>query len=345
MVNTVDPPKDGPDDEESGIPALYTYFGQFIDHDLTFDPNSSFIKTKDPGASIDFRTPAFDLDNLYGRGPNDQPYMYEDDRKSIRLGKPLTLGNHGARDLQRNIAGRALIGDPRNDENAIVSQLQGLMIRFHNAQVRKSLGSSFHDTQALVRHYYQYIVVNDFLSRIVSASVLEELKTHGRYDRDKIRFFTNFAPPYNLPYMPLEFSVAAYRFGHSMVRSSYRLNDAVLVPIFPLPITEAPGFPEGLTGFRPMISNWGIDWARFIDIDIRSYGFQTDGDANKESNKEANFMRMQLAYRIDTSLVDPLRNLPQAIADNDPPSLAARNLQRGVQFGMPTARRLQKQWA
>lgn len=38
MVSPFDPPKDGPDPEESGIPALYTYLGQFIDHDLTFGP-------------------------------------------------------------------------------------------------------------------------------------------------------------------------------------------------------------------------------------------------------------------------------------------------------------------
>jgi len=57
MVSPFDPPKDGPDDEESGIPALYTYFGQFIDHDITFDPTSSFQKHKDPTATEDFRTP------------------------------------------------------------------------------------------------------------------------------------------------------------------------------------------------------------------------------------------------------------------------------------------------
>jgi hypothetical protein len=57
-----DPPKDGKDDEESGIPALYTYLGQFIDHDITFDPASSLQKQDDPDALIDFRTPAFDLD-------------------------------------------------------------------------------------------------------------------------------------------------------------------------------------------------------------------------------------------------------------------------------------------
>src|SRR5258706_9905151 len=72
-----DPPKDGKDDEESGIPALYTYLGQFIDHDITFDPASSLQKHSDPDALTDFRTPALDLDNVYGRGPDDQPYMYD----------------------------------------------------------------------------------------------------------------------------------------------------------------------------------------------------------------------------------------------------------------------------
>jgi hypothetical protein len=77
MTSDFDPPKDGPDAEESGIPALYTYLAQFIDHDITFDPMSSLIKHNDPDALTDFRTPALDLDNVYGRGPDDQPYMYQ----------------------------------------------------------------------------------------------------------------------------------------------------------------------------------------------------------------------------------------------------------------------------
>ena len=80
MTADPDPAKDGPDDEESGIPAVYTYFGQFIDHDLTFDPASSLQKQNDPDALVDYRTPRFDLDNVYGRGPDDQPYLYEDGR-------------------------------------------------------------------------------------------------------------------------------------------------------------------------------------------------------------------------------------------------------------------------
>jgi hypothetical protein len=179
MVSSFDMPKDGPDEEESGIPALYTYFGQFVDHDLTFDPDASFQKQNDPAARVDFRTVAFDLDNLYGRGPGDQPYMYADDGKSFLLGDPLNFGSTGARDLQRNAAGRALIGDPRNDENAIVSQFQGLMLRFHNAMVRKHPKATFERVQELVRHHYQYVVVHDFLARIVNARVLS-LFNQGR---------------------------------------------------------------------------------------------------------------------------------------------------------------------
>ena len=95
MSSDFDAPKDGKDEEESGIPSLYTYLGQFIDHDITFDPASSLQKQNDPDALTDFRTPAFDLDNVYGRGPDDQPYMY-DGNGGFLLGAPISGGNANA---------------------------------------------------------------------------------------------------------------------------------------------------------------------------------------------------------------------------------------------------------
>src|SRR5918912_1462679 len=92
-------------EENQGIDAGYTYLGQFIDHDLTFDPSSSLQKQNDPDALVDFRTPRFDLDCVYGRGPDDQPYLYRDDGLHMLLGRALT-GDAGGltnkRDVPRN---------------------------------------------------------------------------------------------------------------------------------------------------------------------------------------------------------------------------------------------------
>jgi hypothetical protein len=320
MTAGFDKPTDGPDPEESGIPALYTYFGQFIDHDITFDPVSVLTKAQDPDGLVDFRTPALDLDNVYGRGPGDQPYIY--DGLKFRPGAPLKgKGVADATDLPR-FAGRALIGDPRNDENSIVSQLQGLFLRFHNRMVDDNSGLAFEAIQERVRFHYQYVVLNDFLPRIVSKAVLAELQTAGHYDRNKIKYFHWKT----WPFMPVEFSVAGYRLGHSMIRPGYRLNDAedMLLPIFP-----DQNLQNGLTGFQGMADGRAIDWGRFIDLDVRAYGKQG------EDKTPANQRRLQFAYRIDASLVNPLHKLPPAVA-SDPPSLPLRNLERGWRLGLPS---------
>jgi hypothetical protein len=321
MTADFDAPHDGLDNEEASIPALYTYFGQFIDHDITFDPVSVLTKQQDPDGLVDFRSPALDLDNIYGRGPGDQPYMYEGIK--FQLGEKLTgQGVADAHDLPR-FAGRALIGDPRNDENSIVSQLQALFHRFHNRMVDNNPELSFEQVQERVRFHYQYVVLNDFLPRIVNAAVLATLKTGGNYDQSTIKFFHWK----NTPFMPVEFSVAAYRLGHSMIRPGYRLNDddGTLLPIFPVPTHN---LPNGLTGFQPMVAGRAIDWGRFIDLDIRPYGSDNDTANNKK--------RLQFAYRIDTSLVDPLRMLPPSVASDPPASLPRRNLERGWRLGLPS---------
>src|SRR5678809_880891 len=149
------------DEENAGIAAGYTYLGQFIDHDITFDPASSLMKQNDPDALIDFRTPRLDLDNLYGRGPADQPYMFLPDGIHFALGRDLTRGGKPskAKDLPRFNA-RALIGDKRNDENVIVSQLQGVFLNFHNVVADEMLNANskatFDDIQRRVRWHYQW---------------------------------------------------------------------------------------------------------------------------------------------------------------------------------------------
>lgn len=333
MSATFDPPTDGFDPEESGIPALYTYFAQFIDHDITFDPASSLQMQDDPDALTDFRTPAFDLDNVYGRGPDDQPYMYDSSGMLFLLGDKLRGGNPHGTDLPRNKAkpARALIGDPRNDENMIVSQLQGLLHRFHNRIVKDKPHLTFHQVQKRVRFHYQYVILHDFLPRIIRSEVLDELRDDcGQFSEKKLKFFHWK----NEPFMPVEFSVACYRLGHSMVRPGYRLNDANLLPIFTTKKAVDKGFKSDLQGFKKIPSDRGIDWGRFIDIDIRPYGGEKASIAEKKR-------RLQFAYRIDTSIVNPLSNLPiPAVVTDPPPSLAQRNLERGWRLGLPSGQQV-----
>lgn len=357
MVGTDDVSKDGPDDEESGIPALYTYLGQFIDHDLTFDPASSLQQQNDADGLVDYRTPRFDLDNVYGRGPDDAPYLYEFGKGSNRakfvLGKALSGGgplNQDARDLPRNDAhlapeqpARAIIGDPRNDENALVSQLQGLFLRFHNRLVDD--GMTFADAQRTLRFHYQWMLIHDFLPKLVNSASLHAVFPHlgKRSSLAKDPPVLAFYHARDQGFMPFEFSVAAYRFGHSMVRPGYRLNDnpETLLPIFGQ--AGPPERPLSLRGFMAPADNWALDWPRFIDIEARPSGVlldangkMPDGSSPTSEQLADNKRRLQLAYRIDTSIVFPLGKLPPDVADLIIPSLAERNLVRGWRLRLPS---------
>jgi Animal haem peroxidase len=341
MTSVADPndPKDGPDDEESGIPAAYTYFGQFIDHDLTFDPASSLQKQDDPDALVDYRTPRFDMDNIYGRGPDDQPYMYTPDGRSFVLGNAMTGApevNANAHDLQRNAQtpARALIGDPRNDENKIVSQLQGLWHRFHNKIAADNPGMLFADVQQQVRFHYQWILLHDFLPTVVAKEVLDEVLPIKDKKLVVSKSNLQFFHPKNEAFMPLEFSAAAYRFGHSMVRPGYRVNSTV----GPQPIFKFGANALDLRGFQAPPPNWALDWRRYIDLVPLDYGTLVD---DPDQNDPTNQNRLQLAYKIDTSLVNPLGVLPASVAV-DPSVLALRNLQRGWRMRLPSGQSVAK---
>ncbi len=360
MVSTKDLPKDGPDGEESGIPGLYTYLGQFVDHDLTFDPASSLQQQNDPDGLVDYRTPKFDLDNVYGRGPDDQPYLYDfsegSGKAKFLMGKALTDAPAilpPAQDLPRNGADpqRAIIGDPRNDENTLVSQLQGLFLRFHNRLITdKKL--KFADAQQTLRFHYQWMLIHDFLVRLVNEKTLHSVFPHlasGKSIADNPPVM-QFYHAKNEAFMPLEFSVAAYRFGHSMVRPGYRLNDGAknLLPIFPLDEHQGQQPHSSLRGFTAPAADWAIDWARFIDIENRPNGVELDDDGkingkNPSAEQLAeNRRRLQLAYRIDTSIVFPLGRLPVNVADKLIRSLAERNLVRGWRLRLPNGQAVAK---
>ncbi|WP_245495527.1 peroxidase family protein [Rhizobium ruizarguesonis] len=332
-----------PEDENPAIPAGFTYFGQFLDHDITFDPASSLDRFNDPNALQDFRTPRLDLDSVYGSGPADQPFLYDDDELHMLLGtdKDFDKARNKRPDLPRNNASirRALLGDKRNDENLIVSQLHTTFVRFHN-KVVDTLGTrDFELCQQTVRWHYQWIVLHDFLPRIIGQETYERVIV-GRGEKPVIRFYN---PQGRYAFIPVEFSVAAYRYGHTMVRPSYSLNRIVTkarpdeqpfngkmakfnrIPIFSL--TDVAQEPlANLNGFRELPDFWSIDWAFFFD------GVAPDGAPPPGA------ILPQPSYKLDTLLVDPLTSLPDH--QREPikirRALAALNLLRGWRLGLPS---------
>ena len=162
----------------SGIPAGYTYLGQFIDHDVTYDPQLAQRAARS-GALVNFRTPRLDLDSLYGSGPVDQPYLYEWNERvrsrgeAARRRRAPAARRRPAATCRATQQGRALIGDPRNDENAIIAQLHLLFIEFPQRGRRRTCARPagverpelFPAAQRIVRWHYQWIVAHDFLAR------------------------------------------------------------------------------------------------------------------------------------------------------------------------------------
>lgn len=293
--------------ENPNVPAGYTFFGQFIDHDITRDEKSDLEKQQDPDGLKNFRTPIFDLDSVYGGGPTVRPDLFD--------GPKLRLSNqNGFEDLLRGPDGIAQIGDHRNEENLIIAQLQIAMIRFHNAMVdhvQKSgtpANQVFQAAQQLAQFHYQWAVLTDFMVRTCGADVVDSVlkKPSGNAP---IRADLKFYKPQKTPFMPVEFSVAAYRFGHSQIRPGYRINNARGAAFFQPEAGDA-----NLNGFRPIPPDLKIDWRFFFNIP----GSDT---------------APQLSMLMDTKLSGPLFDLPFG----DPPkSLAERNLLRGHALGLPS---------
>jgi hypothetical protein len=279
-------------------------------------------RDNDPDALVDFRTPRFDLDSVYGRGPDDQPFLYEDDDIHLLIGRNKAKED----DLPRNAKARALLGDSRNDENLIVSQLALGVIKYHNRVVDTPPVSSlptdvrFDESRRIVRWHYQWAVIHDFLARLVGTEVIEDILHPVSFKvpaGDKAKTIKTLAvlPRFfhwsKRPFMPVEFSVAAYRFGHSMVRGEYELNDAVQnIPIFAKPPEE------DLRGFRELPAGHVIQWARFFQFD--------------ESK-----LAVQPSRKIDSKLSFGISILPESVAKGIH-ALAERDLKRGKALGLPS---------
>src|SRR3954452_4988820 len=214
----------------SRVPSGFTYLGQFIDHDLTADKTAvMFGDDVSPARMLQGRSPVLGLDSLYGAEPSDEKFadFYSDDLR-LKTGNPVGPAKSG-HDLPRVGKGAAAarrtanIPELRNDENLAVAQTHLMFIRFHNRvcdTLPKSTppGQMFSRARRKVTKHYQWMIRTDFLPRICQKSVVDDVFKNGR------KMFEVEATPTDMPTMPLEFSVAAYRLGHSMVRGAYAWN-------------------------------------------------------------------------------------------------------------------------
>ncbi|MEL6665195.1 MAG: peroxidase family protein [Pseudomonadota bacterium] len=343
-------PQDLADDAEAldlefgskDVPAGYTYFGQFVDHDITFDPTPLGVRVSDPNALDNFRTPRLDLDCVYGTGPSDQPFMYEKDGQ-FRIGK---IDGTNIPDLPRTPAphSRAIIGDMRNDENSIVAQVQLAFLLAHNRLVRQAkkegLPNPFMAARRTLTWLYQWIVWHDFLDRVTINDVWNTALKKVTHPDDRVEWDAGLSSIYdwkNTPFMPIEFAVAAYRFGHSMVRNSYQTNFAHnkldRIPLFAnttsaeQDVDADPQVEPDLRGFQPLRIETAIQWDWFLAMSTSVVG-----------------QFPQMARKIDTQLANALLFLGEN--DADPNSvenkLAARNLIRGVDMELPSGRDVAK---
>ena len=327
--------------DNTTIPSGFTYLGQFVDHDLTFDTTPMPERQIDPHAVHNFRTPHLDLDGLYGNGPTAHPHLYDrQDRAILLLGH-----NQPSADLQGNpiprptaqpfrndlprvklqtdaegkapSGGTALIGDPRNDENLLVAQTHVAMLKFHNKVcATKKLG--FEDTRRIVTWHYQWVVLKDFIARLVTPTLLDHVLQCGP------RFYKTEVDSY----MPIEFSVAAYRIGHTMVRERYSHNRVFGPEIADLPTlfafselsgTHSPSPPLPFEKRIPVPDNWIIDWNRFY------------APPTGKPDPNLNFSR-----RLDPFLAPALGNLPNGSSNADHRNLAVLNLLRGLRMQLPS---------
>ena len=224
LANSLFDPNATARDQAGSFGSVLTYFGQFVDHDNFLDllpqPTALFSRDNqgnliDPGGNIvqNFESFRFDLSSVYGGGPDISPQLYEADKLHFRLQEP---NPNGVRDLPRNPDETAILVEHRNDENQIIAQVHVAFLRFHNA-VADALHTGFAETYATVRRYYQWIVIHQFLPEICGADVVS-----GLLDGSIPSLYKPQNP--NAPMVPAEMQVAAYRFGHSMVRKAYEVT-------------------------------------------------------------------------------------------------------------------------
>jgi Animal haem peroxidase len=301
-----------------GVRAFFTYLGQFLDHDMTLDSLPLPVDFVDPNKIPNDRDQRLNLDSVYGNRKRPNPALYEADGKQLRV---------SGRDLPRNPDGSAIIGDHRNDENQIIAQIHVAFLRAHNKLIDD--GFEFEDARQLMEWRHQWIVVHEFLPEVLDPDVYNDVfrakRNHPSDTPHITQIHTRYYDPGNAATadMPVEFSVGAYRFGHSQVRAAYRIAENL--PGLPAPFIQVfhPTLPD-LRGGRTIVPDRVIFWPNFLNVDGLTPA-------------------VNISRKIDTLLSSGLFNLPIPGAEASGTAiLAKRNIQRAREYGLPSGQAVAK---
>ncbi len=324
-------------DDHPLLPAGYTYLGQFVTHDITFDRTEGLADGELFAEQIrQGRSPSLELDSLYGMGPLSESsrHLYENDRLKFKIGKttPTRFGDAFVslpNDLPREGSRNALIAERRNDRNLALAQTHLAFLKFHNAVVDRLLKEGhlgkelFETARKKVTQHYQWIILHDYLPKILEESVLKDVLAS---DAKAFRALSA-----DDRFLPVEFAFAAYRFGHSLVRDQYEWNR-----VFQSPkngnldaarlhqLFTFTGLGGTMQGSPTLPSNWVIDWTRFFDFS----GFA----------RVVNHAKSNRAQKINTSLSLGLKGLPGFPTDVpiESRSIAVLDLLMGAVLELPT---------
>ena len=209
-----------------------------------------------------------------------------------------------------------MAGDRRVSEQFSLSIMHTIFLREHN-RVAKNLArlnpswsdeAIFQVARRIITAEIQVIVYKEYLPVILgSRNVLKLIGLYKGYNASVD------------PRIPNEFAHAAYRYGHSQIRSGFPRFDANWRRLRELPLLNA--FFNSRLFFDPKTGG--------TDPIIR-------GLLNAQSRRLDEFINMVLTNRLFKNLVfeDPLITPPL--------DLAARNIQRGRDNGLPTHHQVQK---
>ena len=326
-------------DNNTSVPVGHTYVGQLLTHDISKDNDTKLGRSFAPESVANHTTPWIDLDVIY---EHDSKTAERDPADPAKLLLGNAIGN--PRDFPRDDKGRARIPDQRNDQNNNLAQLVGAVMQFHNAEVDRLQaeddggddGTLFDKAKASTIAHWQAVVLTEFLPIFVEADLIDDIMASGQ------TFYSDAMAKEGV--VPVEFSAAAFRFGHSIVRGRYTLNDNEAVDrvrLFPLSAKE---LERSLIGHRPIPPERQIDWDRFFDFES-----SIQGDLDDDEDQ---FKGLQVSRKIDRFLARPMLRIPEfmmlgrpipedllkeeLLPDRAVLSLASLNLQRARALGLPS---------